>query len=231
MNACVKSTLSIGSITADVARKRVRHINLRITAPQGQVRISAPLRMTLEHIRAFAFSKMGWIVKHQTRMRQFRPAVSNPNVMMLWGKELPIVTIPARGASRVQLSQGVLHVHLRPSSSVHKQRALLEAWQRNVMLRAVRDALNKWEPLMGVEVAHVTAQRMRSRWGSCTPSRRRICLNLELLARHPLYLEYVVVHELCHFHERGHGSGFKRAMDRYLPGWRQLRRELNQQKI
>ncbi|MBY0429469.1 MAG: M48 family metallopeptidase, partial [Alphaproteobacteria bacterium] len=43
----------------------------------------------------------------------------------------------------------------------------------------------------------------------------------------PLYLEYVLVHELAHFHERGHGPRFKAVMDKFLPDWRRLRAELN----
>jgi predicted metal-dependent hydrolase len=35
------------------------------------------------------------------------------------------------------------------------------------------------------------------------------------------------VHELVHLIERGHGPRFKALMDRFLPGWRVLRRELN----
>jgi predicted metal-dependent hydrolase len=226
------STLTIGDVVASVTRKRIKHINLRIAGPQAQLLITAPLRMTLENIRAFAVSKMGWIVKHQTRIRRAPHSVKdstvkNPDVMMLWGTPHPIVIVQGRGVSRVRLTQGEVRVHLRPSSPSHKKRALLDAWQRNVLLTAIRHVLNKWEPLMGVEVARVTVQRMSTRWGSCTPSRRRICLNLELLSRSPEYLEYVVVHELAHFFERGHGSGFKRAMDRFLPEWRRLRRELN----
>lgn len=229
MKSAEKSKLTIGSVTANVTRRRMKHINLRIVGETAELRISAPLRMSLQRIHDFALSKLGWIVKHQTRIRTTRITMptQNSNEVMLWGKPHTIIESASRGASRVTLLDGDLHVLLRPNSPAHKRKSLLHAWQHKVMMMAVRDMLNKWEPIMGVAVARVTLQRMRSRWGSCTASRRRICLNMELLARPPQYLEYVLVHELAHFHERGHGPRFKAVMDTYLPNWRQLRAELN----
>ncbi len=231
MKPAPKHIMTLGELTADVARKRIKHIHLRITAPEGQVRISAPLRMSLERIRAFALSKMDWIMKHHTRMRRVRilPKVpaANDHEIMLWGRLHPVQVSETTGVSRVRLQEGVVHIYLRPSSPPYKRRALMDAWQRRMMVQTVRRLLDKWEPIMGVEIARVTVQRMRSRWGSCTPSKRRIRLNLELLSRPPELLEYVVVHELCHLFERGHGPRFKAVMDRFLPNWRELRRVLN----
>ena len=39
-------------------------------------------------------------------------------------------------------------------------------------------------------------------------------------------LEYVVVHELCHLLERGHGPRFHQLMDRFMPDWKQRRDKL-----
>jgi predicted metal-dependent hydrolase len=40
-------------------------------------------------------------------------------------------------------------------------------------------------------------------------------------------LEYVIVHELTHLLERGHGDRFVALMDGFLPSWRLRRDELN----
>ncbi|NDE91161.1 MAG: M48 family peptidase [Alphaproteobacteria bacterium] len=229
----ISAKIILGDITADVARKNIKHINVRIVAPGGDVRIAAPLRMTLEKVRAFAFSKLGWIIKHQTRMRRMpataKRAKPDANTLLLWGNSYPIEVMQAHGPSRVVFSDGALQLHLRPKATKKKRQALLIKWQHTQLMRAVRLLLDKWEPLMGAEVARVGLQTMKTRWGSCTPSKRHIRLNTELLKYAPHYLEYVVVHELCHFFERGHGPAFKKVMDRYLPNWRELRAELNSQ--
>lgn len=87
--------------------------------------------------------------------------------------------------------------------------------------------LGKWAPVIGREPTHITLRIMTSRWGSCTPKTGRIRLNLQLGLMDPKFLEYVLVHEMTHLWENGHGEGFQRRMSAYLPQWRQLRRELN----
>ncbi len=41
-------------------------------------------------------------------------------------------------------------------------------------------------------------------------------------------MEYIIVHELTHFHERTHNDRFVALMDDYLPDWRARRDELNE---
>lgn len=87
--------------------------------------------------------------------------------------------------------------------------------------------LAKWEPIIGRTPTHITLRVMRTRWGSCTPKTGRIRLNSQLGLMDSKFLEYVLVHEMTHLWESGHGEAFQRHMDAYLPNWRQLRRELN----
>lgn len=84
-----------------------------------------------------------------------------------------------------------------------------------------------WAERMGVPRPTLTVRRMTSRWGSCNPQRVHINLNLELARRDPELLEYVIVHELAHLIEASHNARFYAVMDRHLPGWKALRRQLN----
>ena len=86
--------------------------------------------------------------------------------------------------------------------------------------------VQKWAPVMGVRPKTLAYRNMRSRWGSCTPDTGRVCINVRLALYPPQCLEYVVVHELCHFIVRNHGAGFKMLMDKYLPNWRESKKIL-----
>lgn len=78
-----------------------------------------------------------------------------------------------------------------------------------------------WEQRIGVRAGSLAYRNMTSRWGSCQPATGRICLNVRLALYPPECLEYVVVHELCHLLESGHGPRFKALLDRHLPDWRE----------
>lgn len=84
----------------------------------------------------------------------------------------------------------------------------------------------KWESIIGVKAGKITYRNMTSRWGSCQPSTGRICINVRLALYPPECLEYVVVHELCHLLERGHGPRFHALMDAFLPDWKAIRAKL-----
>lgn len=97
---------------------------------------------------------------------------------------------------------------------------------REVVQAFVPPLIAKWEPIMGVKAGKIAYRNMASRWGSCQPSTGRICINVRLALYPPECLEYVVVHELCHLLERGHGPRFHALMDAFLPDWKAIRAKL-----
>ena len=64
-----------------------------------------------------------------------------------------------------------------------------------------------------VSVRWVT--NMRSRWASCTPADRTIRLSHTLQPMPTWVQDYVLLHELAHLIEAGHGPRFWRLVDRY----------------
>lgn len=67
-----------------------------------------------------------------------------------------------------------------------------------------------------------------SRWGSCTPGDRTIRLSARLQGMPSWVVDYVLVHELAHLLESGHGARFWAWVERYpraerargyLEGW------------
>lgn len=69
---------------------------------------------------------------------------------------------------------------------------------------------------------------MKTRWGTCNRSAERIWINLELAKRSYRCLEYIVVHEMTHLIEKYHNKRFYSLMDKFMPGWKEVRKELNE---
>jgi predicted metal-dependent hydrolase len=61
--------LELGEVAVEVVLKDIKNIHLSVYPPAGRVRISAPSRMSLDTIRVFAISKLGWIKQQQTKLR------------------------------------------------------------------------------------------------------------------------------------------------------------------
>lgn len=62
-------TVNLGSVKAEVLRKRIKHMHLGVFPPEGAVRISAPEDVALDTIRVFAISKLAWIKQQQRKMK------------------------------------------------------------------------------------------------------------------------------------------------------------------
>jgi len=54
-----------------------------------------------------------------------------------------------------------------------------------------------------------------SRWGSCTPSERSIRISSRIAGFPTWVVDFVIVHELAHLVEAGHGPRFRALLARY----------------
>src|SRR5919206_1581522 len=59
------------------------------------------------------------------------------------------------------------------------------------------------------------AANQNSRWGSCTPADRSIRLSRRLRGMPSWVIDYVLLHELAHLIEQGHGQRFWRLLEAY----------------
>jgi predicted metal-dependent hydrolase len=91
----------------------------------------------------------------------------------------------------------------------------------------IPDLIGKWAPRLEVEVERVFVQKMKTKWGSCNPTKRSIRLNTDLAKKPRECLEYIVVHEMVHILEPTHNAHFVALMDRFMPPWRGHRERLN----
>ena len=69
-------------------------------------------------------------------------------------------------------------------------------------------------------------RKMTTRWGVCNRSNNTITLNTELLKKEIHLLDYVIIHELCHFYEANHGPKFWQLVAEYYPDYKLARKEL-----
>jgi predicted metal-dependent hydrolase len=67
---------------------------------------------------------------------------------------------------------------------------------------------------------------MRTRWGSCSRS-GLIMPSLRLVQTPMDYIDYVLLHALCHLKERHHGKQYDHLLDHTLPEWRERRQQLS----
>ena len=93
--------------------------------------------------------------------------------------------------------------------------------------RRIEERLPVIEEITGLYCNGWTVRDMHTRWGSCNTNTHHINLSLMLATRSDAELDYVILHELVHTVVPNHGPDFYAMMDRYMPGWKKIRKALN----
>ena len=122
---------------------------------------------------------------------------------------------------------GILSMHAPKNSTIEQRKHLLDEFYRKKLKLVVPELLEKYSRIVGKTPVEWRIRDMKTRWGTCNTKDKRIWLSLHLAKKHPDCLEYVIAHELTHLHVPNHSKEFWARMDVYYPGWKAVRKLLN----
>jgi hypothetical protein len=225
--------ITINDITVEVVRKAIKNLHLGVYPPNGRVRVAAPLAVSDDAVRLAVIGKLAWIKRQQAKFeaqpRQSKREMVRSESHYFLGQRYRLRLFEHHSAGKVVLrNKSFIDLYVRPETSPEKREQVLQQWYRGQLKTLIPSLLEKWQGVLGVQVAAWGIKKMKTKWGACNINARRIWLNLELAKKPIQCLEYIVVHELVHLIERHHNDNFIAMMDKYLPQWRLHREELNQ---
>jgi predicted metal-dependent hydrolase len=195
------------------------------------VKVAAPSRMSIENIKIYTISKLGWIKEQQkkfkSQIRESKREYLTKESHYYLGKRYMLKITEINSAPSVILKHKTIELYIRPQTSKLKMHLVLEDWYRSELKLIVQELITKWEKRMGVKSESFGIRKMKTKWGSCNTDTKSVLLNLELAKKPYQCIEYIVVHELVHLLERRHNDRFITLMNRFLPEWKQLKNDLN----
>lgn len=224
--------IEVSGITIEVVRKDIKNLHVGVYPPSGRVRVATPLHLDDDAVRLAVVTRLGWIRRKQqeyaSQERQSQRGMVSGESHYFQGRRYRLDVREAKTDTGVHLTgPDRMQMTVKPGSNRSQRENVLQAWYRTELRALLPSLLQKWEPLVGQQAAEVRIRRMKTKWGSCNSQARRIWLNLELAKKPVATLEYVLVHELVHLHERHHNQRFVELMDQTMPTWRLRRDELN----
>jgi predicted metal-dependent hydrolase len=223
--------LTVRGITIDVVYKDIKNLHIGVYPPLGRVRVAAPKRLDEDHIRLAIVQRLPWIKRQreqlQSATRQSAREMTTGESHYVWGVRHRLKVVERPGRPHVEVDGDRLLMYVPAGFDSEARLKLLQRWQRAQMREVIPDLVAKWESEIGRKVPRWSIRRMKTKWGSCNRETGHIWFNLELAKKHPLQLEYIVVHEMAHLLERNHGERFTKLMDGFMPDWRQRRDALN----
>jgi len=230
MNNLNTETIQIQEIPILITWKDIKNVHLSVVPPKGDVKISAPLRISKDNIRAFAISRLDWIRKSKEKFlnqsrEPNREYIENESHYLFGNRYL--LKIKENKKPSLTISNSKLILHIPGDATDKKRKEVFQEFYRDQLRHYIDQLLPKWKKEIFVPEFEYSIRFMKTKWGTCYHDKRKIWLNLEL-AKKPLEcIEYVLVHEMVHLLEDSHNKRFIRLMDKYLPIWRELKAKLN----
>lgn len=203
--------------------------------PDLHVTVKAPLGSDFPEIEKRIHKRAAWILRQQRNFRRYsfdippRKYVSGETHRYL-GKQYQLKVMQSENEKEyVKMDREHILVSVRDKSDSERVKKLLTAWYRQRAYEIFRERVEIWFPRFerySIKYPEVSVRQMRSQWGSCS-IKGKMSLNLKLVMVPRQFIDYVIVHELCHLVEHNHGAGFYALMSKIMPDWEEKRESLN----
>jgi len=228
-NSTIEFNENIGSYTLVFSRRRT--IGISVSPAKGIV-VRVPYRTSGKLIKEIIAKKAGWINKHLQNFaslpvvipgKKYCEGESHPFL----GKEYSLRFIKSHRCVLFR-DDSYINIGLKVPVSPSAVRDMIDKWYRkeaSVCLASMfREVLGKYSRF-GFRPSGFAVRSMKRRWGSCT-SQGKITLSTELIKVPEKWVEYVILHELCHLRHHNHGQMYYSLLSEVCPEWKKIREEM-----
>jgi hypothetical protein len=206
--------------------------------PDLRVIVRSPNGVGRAEVEAVVKKRAPWILRQQRQFETYLPKlpprqyVSGETHRYL-GRQYRLKVEENGRAEGVKLTRGYFYITVRDKGDAKRVKDLLTEWYRRQAGRVFKERLDACLArlrFLNLDYPQLTIRHMKSRWGSCTPA-GKITLNLKLIQVPKDYIDYVMMHELCHLKEHNHSQQYYELLNRVMPDWRSKREKLNQVEV
>ena len=74
----------------------------------------------------------------------------------------------------------------------------------------------------------IQIKKLKARWGACFTNQNKVCFNLVLVHLEKELIDYLIVHELCHFIQPNHSKLFYQEVQKRLPDYKEREKKLKE---
>jgi len=209
--------------------RRTLGISIR---PDSSVIVRVPYFTSFKTIKRIVLEKSAWILKHRNSYskkytNKLNRLYSSGETHLFRGNEL-ILKVKKYDSPFIRFSDDSIEMGLSNNDDQKLIKKLLYKGYRNEALRIFPEIFNsvlqRFEN-QGFKPAGLVIRTMKRRWGSCS-NKGIITLSTELIKLSDLYIEYVIIHELCHLKHHNHGPLYYKLLSELFPEWKIVRKEM-----
>lgn len=194
----------------------------------GRVLVRAPESIPDERIEDIVEAKRYWIYKNLAEWRDLNATrvlreYRNGEGFLYLGRSYRL-SLVADQEEPLLLKNG--RFCLRRDLVDRGEMAAAKAAFRDYYIAQGRDRISRrvgyYAPKVGVTPRVVDVRELGHRWASCSP-RGNVAFHWKCMMAPQTIVDYIVVHELCHFHHLDHTDAFWNEVDKVMPAYGERR--------
>ena len=192
-----------------VNRKRIKNLYLRVKE-ENKIEVSANFYTTNKEILKIINDNKAFIIKANNKLKANK---LKPNKIMYLGDELSLIE-----SDKTFIDNNYIYAKSEEDAVNYIYSLCYDVFRTR--LERIMNMFNDL-PKFTLRV-----RKMKTRWGVCNRKNNNITLNLELINYNIECLDYVIVHELCHFIQPNHSKDFWHLVEKYYPNYKKARKAL-----
>ncbi len=233
-NSIYKLTLSDGTVCdIFISHKKIKNFYIKIL-PSSTIKVSVPLKAYDEDVNKFINSRKHWIEKILKKFRKIndtniKDSLVNGGTVRILDNRYFIYIYKAE-KNNVILDGFNINIYAKEPEKDWYIEALYNMFLKFEAEKYFTKTIQKFLPVFqkyNISGVHLKVKPMKTKWGVCRPSERRITLNLHLYKTSAKCVDYVIFHELTHLIYGGHQKNFYNFIYKFMPDYRETEKILD----
>lgn len=222
-----KQAIQYGNTTLEydlVRSKRVK--TSEIIVDENKILVRTPFDKSQSEIDKLLEGKAKWILEKQREYREHQKKINKPTFnsessLPYLGKNYPFkIQNKPGGENNLKFHRGKFEFTCVTDNWSESQiKGLYERWLYQKAEEVFSRTVKRYSHDLNINIEKIVIKNLKNRWGSVT-KKGIINLNLHLVKAPKEIIDYIIIHELCHFKVRGHSYHFWNLLGRIIPDYK-----------
>ena len=223
-----------GTVEVKIVRKNIKNVHLKVFCSL-EVVLSVPMQVPPEWIENFLSKRIKWIDEQITKYKlsggtNTLDSIKNGTSVQMLGKDMRIVFQESQKNS-IDVDEKRITLYLKDATNEEFAQKLFLRWWKKTAEDVFQNELDSlYEKIFKkyqVAKPDIYVRKMKTLWGSCTPSKSKVTFNNYLFKANIRCIQYVVLHELTHLLYPNHSKQFYDFLTVHMPDWQERKKQLD----
>lgn len=223
-----------GTIDVKIVRKNIKNVHLKVFRSL-EVVLSVPMQVPQEWIENFLSKRIKWIDEQITKYKlsdgtNTLDSIKNGTSVQMLGKDMRIV-FQEDLKNYIEVDEKRITLYLKDVTNEEFAQKMFLRWWKKAAEDVFQNELNSlYEKIFKkyqIAKPDIYVRKMKTLWGSCTPSKSKVTFNNYLFKANIRCIQYVVLHELTHLLYPNHSKQFYDFLTVHMPDWQERKKQLD----